>query len=640
MNTRFRISFNTFIYTIIFLVGALNYALMLGTLNLIVGHYPLLASLDLMRTESIFFLFIGFYAACCLVPAPKMLWTRRLLVLIMAAIILFFAHMAAALAQAMSEAGPMYKVLFYVNYLRSSWLTDSLFEKLILYVLPASLILLLLAIYVYCLNDEQGSQYKKVFIRNALLSVLFFALGFVSPFQKQMPYSLSHNALMYVMKTGYFPQYESFEYDPSIHYQDWKFFLDENLPKKNVVIILLESTQNKLIQIGENQAYPELTPNLTALSEESLVFTRAYGSIPHTSKALVSVYCGMLPFLDLPIYESVYGLPASCLPDILKQNHYRSAFIQPATAFYENRKELMRVFGFEEVFSAEDFRAEQGERSNPLGFDDEVMLEKTASWLDENQGKPFLLGVLTLTSHWPYTTPANFKLKHYVDDPLENAYINSVRYSDIFIGKLMRVFKDKQAFDNTIFVFMSDHGEAFGEHGEFKHNNNPYNEAGHVFFMIHDPQQKVKPGVEQSTVSQTQVAPSVLDMLGFQTLENSLAESVFKSTGKAFGSCYERLMCFYYVDNHYKYIYNFKERGPELYDIHKDPQEMTNLINDFPETANEMHEILMQRYVMHQSAIHNFYSAKNPRYQEEVSKTVLYTAQDMYDSLSEIWPVD
>ena len=108
-------NFNRFIFLAIFLVGGLNYALMLGTLNLITDTYPVLASLDLVRTESSFFLFVGFTSACFLIPFGRFLTLRRVFILVLLSVTLFTAHISTVVAQLTSEAGPMHKVLFYVS---------------------------------------------------------------------------------------------------------------------------------------------------------------------------------------------------------------------------------------------------------------------------------------------------------------------------------------------------------------------------------------------------------------------------------------------------------------------------------------------------------------------------------------------
>lgn len=635
------ISFNRFVYLLIFLVGALNYALMLGTLNLVVGSYPILPSLDLLRTEASFFLFLAFLSACYLIESSSFLWLRRIFFTALLAIVLLIAHMAAVLAQSTSEAGPMHKVLFYVNYLHIPWLSDHVFEFILLYAFPVFLFVLLILVYVSCLRDEINGPYlKQQFHKYFSLAILFLALGFVAPFQKQMPYSLSHNALLYLLKTGYFPQQDIYKHDTSAAYSKLEITDSSQLNNKNVVLIILESTQKKAIYIPGHEHrddaafYKGISPYLSELSSNSMMFDQAYGSSPHTSKALVSIHCGILPYLDLAIYESVYGLPVNCLPELLEKLGYQNVFIQGATGKYENRRELLSVFGYQDIYTGEDLLDSGKQRNNPLGLEDLALIGKAENWLDANTSKPFLMSLLTLTSHHPYSVPKGFASEPYLDDELENAYLNSIRYQDTVIREFMDMFKKRGLYDNTLFVFVSDHGEAFGEHGEQLHNNVAYNEVAQVFFMIHDGSQKLPNKVIDDTVSQLQILPTLMDILNVDLGNSGLQGSALSEQRRAFGSCYERIMCFYYANNNYKYIFNFREKVPELFDIKKDPLEMNNLTQSEPEITQAMHDELMAYYDFHQSAMHNYYLEQNPAYIEEVSKTVLYSIKEMKSSLN------
>jgi len=609
---------------------------MLGTLNLVVGYYPILPAIDLLRSEVSFFLFIGFTSACFLSASPKFLWTRRVLVLVLATIILLLAHIAAVLAQITSEAGPMHKVLFYVNYIKSDWFTDQFFEFLVLVLIPAFIILLLILVYRFSLNSEiDGPYLRQRFRRNVFLAALFLALGFMSPIQQQMPYSLSHNALMYFVKSGYFPQQDIYQYDEMARYAQWNIEDSEQLNDKNIVLIMLESTQKKAIKLHDGQSFPNLTPYLKNLSKQSMVFDQAYGSVPHTSKALVSIHCGILPYLDLPIFESVYGLPTNCLPEVLNNLSYKTVFIQGATARYENRKELLNTFGYQEAFAALDFDLKGDQRSNPLGYEDKALLTKVDDWLNKNGNEKYLLSLLTLTSHSPYGVPEDFKKEYYLENEIENEYLNSIRYTDSFVKDLMALFKKKNQYENTIFVFVSDHGEAFGSHGEQLHNNVAYNEVAQVFFMIHDGSGETPLQTKRDTVSQLQIFPSIMDMLDVKISGNGLPKSIFAKSGEAFGSCYERIMCFFYSDNDYKYIFNFREKTPELFNIKADPKEITNLAVVEKKITERMHTKLMRFYDKHQSAMHNYYLEQNPNYLTEISKAVLYSIYEMRASFAE-----
>jgi arylsulfatase len=62
---------------------------------------------------------------------------------------------------------------------------------------------------------------------------------------------------------------------------------------------------------------------------------------------------------------------------------------------------------------------------------------------------------------------------------LRRAYRDAVRSIDKFVGKIL-----EDCSDDTIVVFHSDHGEAFGEHGTWGHKSQLYRENLHVPFLV------------------------------------------------------------------------------------------------------------------------------------------------------------
>ncbi len=104
---------------------------------------------------------------------------------------------------------------------------------------------------------------------------------------------------------------------------------------------------------------------------------------------------------------------------------------------------------------------------------------------------------------------------------LVDLYDAELRAEDERIGFFVRKLKRKGVFDNTIFIITSDHGEEFGEHGDFGHRAHLHNELLHVPFMAFGgPVERGEiPGFKAgtrvgSTFSLGQLAPTIIDMLG------------------------------------------------------------------------------------------------------------------------------
>ena len=145
-------------------------------------------------------------------------------------------------------------------------------------------------------------------------------------------------------------------------------------------------------------------PALAELASHAVVFDSVYASVPHTSKALIGILCGMFPHLEMPIVESLEGnVPLACLPGLLAKVGYRSAFLQSALGSFENRPGLVRNLGFGEAAFQETLRKGQlFAREGYLGMDEFAMLKPAVEWAARGGPEPFFLTLLTVTTHHPY----------------------------------------------------------------------------------------------------------------------------------------------------------------------------------------------------------------------------------------------
>jgi hypothetical protein len=92
-------------------------------------------------------------------------------------------------------------------------------------------------------------------------------------------------------------------------------------------------------------------------------------------------------------------------------------------------------------------------------------------------------------------------------------YDGEITFTDSAIGELLEGLKDRGLIENTLIVFLSDHGEEFFEHGGFEHGHTLYDE------LIHVPLIFSLPGVLPENVSIERqvrlldVTPTILDIL-------------------------------------------------------------------------------------------------------------------------------
>ena len=353
----------------------------------------------------------------------------------------------------------------------------------------------------------------------------------------------------------------------------FNFDVEEGAARPNIVFIIFESLNWKSSDVyikGKN-----VTPFLKELAKDSLVVENDYTVVPHTSKAIVALQCGMYPFLRTVAKESTPGiLPQKCMAHVLRSQGYKTAFFQPADDF-EHRSQLVSNMGFESFHGLDDMSHKGFEAVSYFGREDMMMMKPSLNWMEANRDTPFFITYMTLSSHHNYVTPQSFpKVDYPVKDPDQNNYLNAVHYIDSFIGRLMGEMKKRGLDDNTIFFIVGDHGEAFAEHARRQHDLIMWEEGLRALGMIYSPKYFPKPGKITGIRSHMDYLPTVMDILGLTpkgetTQGRSLLSPAIKDR-KLLHSCWFNGQCMALREGSIKTIYHFGLQDMEVYDNSKD----------------------------------------------------------------------
>jgi len=369
--------------------------------------------------------------------------------------------------------------------------------------------------------------------------------------------------------------------------------------RRNVVLIHLESTR-----AGATTPYNhnlETTPFLNELAESSLFATQHYTTVPHTSKASVSVNCGIEPHLVQPTTEAKPdGIPAPCLADLLKDQGYKTVFFQSSTQDFEDFDGLVKSFGYEEYYPLESMNAEGFEQTNYFGYEDDIMLKPSQEWLREHENEPFMAEYLLGTGHHDYQClGTSHGDKDFSEDELINSYLNCMRLQDIFLKNLVDQYKELGLYDNTIFVIYGDHGEGFGEHGRFQHDDTIWEEGLQVPLLIHAPGLLQGGERVERLSNHTDILPTVLEMLGYEVKGGeypgySLLHQLPEDRTLMF-SCFHQDACLASLKASEKYIYHYDSQPDEFFDLSNDPLEKSNLASERPkEEIDKRREELLE----------------------------------------------
>jgi arylsulfatase A-like enzyme len=197
---------------------------------------------------------------------------------------------------------------------------------------------------------------------------------------------------------------------------------------------------------------------------------------------------------------------------------------------------------------------------------------------------------------------------HVMDDPevvraVTAMYYASTTHVDHDIGIVLAALEERGLTDNTIVVFLSDHGDMMGDHGRIN-KKTMYEGAAHVPLIVQVPASlcpDLTPGrVVEAITSQVDVMPTVLDLCNLpvpqgvqgKSLVQLCAGNVAGWPDEAFswvhGVPYTRQEAYKLGQQRmlrtpeYKLIdygADFKTRWA-LYDMTNDPEEMDNLADD------------------------------------------------------------
>lgn len=281
---------------------------------------------------------------------------------------------------------------------------------------------------------------------------------------------------------------------------------DSAINKKNVIIVLMESMSANLMQ-SFGQEKP-LTPFLDSLFLNSRSYSNFYSSGIHTNHGITATLYSFPTVLNRNAMKGSKIPRYIGLPDVLAQNGYLNMFFMTHESQYDNMNAFFRTNGFHEIYAQEDYPA--NEVVNSFGVSDAFLFKYALDKINEKacNKQPFFSVILSISNHPPYIIPAGFKSR--TSKPEEQI----VEYADQAIADFMQQARKEPWYDNTIFVFLGDHGKIVGTpECEMPQSYN------HVPFMIHG--SGIKPQVITDLASQVDVAPTLLSILGLSYTQNN-----------------------------------------------------------------------------------------------------------------------
>lgn len=428
--------------------------------------------------------------------------------------------------------------------------------------------------------------------------------------------------------------------------------------KWNVIAIVPDDHSRRAMgAYGDVQA---VTPNFDKLAAEGVRFTNAYAAAPVCSPSRAAFFSGKYPsqvgvndFLMLNEKYANRGLDTSATlwPQILKANGYHTGLIGKwhlgeAEERHPTRRGFDYFVGYEQDSKAFDPILDvNGTISEVSGHTSNIFVKHAKEFLNENKDQKF---ALTLTFREPqrpwYAVPQeDLDAVAHIDPVVPEASgmdtewlkmmtrnnYAAIHALDRAVGEVLAEVERLGLSDKTIVLYVGDHGMLIGHHGYFgrgavgtisgsevvgsENVANLFDEAIKIPMIIRWPGEGGQNMVVDAPVSNTDVYPTILNMLGLEVpnqieldgrdLSGLLKGNDFKNPEPVFaqynmenfGIAHLRMVRF----ENWKLIKRFGQGADaelidELYDVESDPGEEANLIREakHQKTRSELEKML------------------------------------------------
>lgn len=268
----------------------------------------------------------------------------------------------------------------------------------------------------------------------------------------------------------------------------------------NVVLISIESLSAWFS--GTYGRPDSLTPELDALSSQSLLFTQFYASGTRTVRGMEALVLSVPPTPGESIVKRPGNEGLFSLAEVFNAKGYVSQFLYGGYGAFDNMNYFFGNNGYQ-VRDRAAVPKESVHHANIWGVADEDLYSLAIAEFDQIHatGKPFFAHLLTTSNHRPYTFPTGR-----VDYP-QGKREGAVAYTDWAVGDFLRRARTKPWFDDTVFVITADHCASSGGIAQlpvFRY---------HIPLWIYAPKH-IAPQRVDRMMAQIDLGPTVLGLLG------------------------------------------------------------------------------------------------------------------------------
>ncbi|MFN8244376.1 MAG: sulfatase-like hydrolase/transferase [Ferruginibacter sp.] len=346
--------------------------------------------------------------------------------------------------------------------------------------------------------------------------------------------------------------------------------------KRNVMLFIMESIPYDFFD--SSSSYKVTMPFLDSLLKKSTLFTNAFCFAHQSNKGITALLAAVPTLTDIPLYHSGYvNLPITHIGEALRSRQYRSFFCIGDDYDNFGFAKCSNWLGFDHYYCRQDIPGYTGLPSHPMGVQDAYVLDFVHQQINAT-ASPFFGVFYNVSTHYPYTLPAGFQSEF---PATYSAPMKSMRYYDYSLGKFFREARKEPWFENTVFIFCSDHWLVPDEqHVQFTAIS-----GYHIPIILYDPQQP-EGKKDDRLCSQFDIMGTVLSYAGYRDSIISYGGSLTAAPSSCIFSRANASL-YHVADSNYILGFNSTTGKPEfLYAYRQDRRLEHNLLQE-PAAAPE-----------------------------------------------------
>jgi arylsulfatase A-like enzyme/Flp pilus assembly protein TadD len=325
------------------------------------------------------------------------------------------------------------------------------------------------------------------------------------------------------------------------------------------------------------------TPAIDALRRDGILFERAYTHVPLTLPAHTSLLTGLLPpnhGVRDNLGYTVDSASAPLLQQTLKEAGYATGAGVSALVL---RRSTGIAAGFD--FFQDDIEFTTGVGIQSFQRPGEQTLESVRPWLRSVADGPFFLLFHIFEPHSPWEPPPKFASRY------PSPYDGEVAAADEVVGHLLDELRSLGVYEKAMIVFLSDHGESLGDHGEDEHGIFLYRSTLQVPLIMKLPRGQRAGQTVDYPVQLIDVYPTLVSAVGLPHQEYLQGTPLLAQPrpeprdNPIYAETFFPRLHFGWSDlaaliaDRYHFI---EAPQQELYDLLQDPDELDNLIGGEP----------------------------------------------------------